>query len=471
MRFETVSERADEGSVVPRLRAALGRETVVTGEDVPPRHRADWSGMAPVTPLALIRPRHTDELARALALCHELGQPVVPQGGMTGVSGGACPGSADIALSLDRLKGVEEIDPATATMTVKAGTTLQEVQEAAEAAGFLVPLDLGARGSCTIGGNIATNAGGNRVLRYGMTREMVLGLEVVLADGTVVQSLNRMLKNNAGYDLKHLFIGSEGTLGVITRAVLRLWPRPKSSSTAFCGLEDLDAAIAFLKAARTGLAGTLSAFEVMWKPYYDLMIDKHGGLRPPLRGRHGIHVLIETQGTDPERDHEAFEAFLGGELEAGVIEDASLATSESDARDFWAIRDAVSEFQQLLGPRVEFDIGLPTSRIGACLARIEQALEARWPGIVVILYGHLGDGNIHIQVAMPEGALPPRHDIEAAVFAEIARDGGTVTAEHGLGTLKKPYVGHCRSPEELALMRTMKAALDPATILNPGKVV
>lgn len=463
-------------SIVDELLESLGPEVVTVDPDRLERHSRDWSVVPARPPLAVVRPRTAAEVRATLRLCHARGQGVVPQGGLTGVSGGAVPGPGDIALSLDRLSGIEAIDPAAATMTVWAGTPLEVVQNAAREAGFFCPLDLGARGSCAIGGNIATNAGGNRVVRYGMTRQMVLGLEVVLADGTVLDMLNTMIKNNAGFDLKQLFIGSEGSLGIVTRAVLKLEPLPVSSATAYCGLEGFDAALAFLQRARRELAGLLSSFEIMWPAYYDLIVGTAGkpgaaGVRAPLQGRHGMYVLLETQGADPETDALRFERFMEGCLEAGLLEDAALAQSYDDARAFWAVRDATGEFTALMGERTEFDLGLPIAQIGACAAALEAALKQRWPEAVTIFYGHLGDGNIHLQVATPGTTPHPDHAIEALVYAIMRDFHGTVTAEHGLGTLKAPFLGHCRSEAEIAVMRRLKDTLDPRGILNPGKVL
>jgi FAD/FMN-containing dehydrogenase len=462
--------------VIEALRRALGEACATTDRELLERHARDWSVVPPRPPLAVVRPRSTAEVATALKLCHAHGQPVVTQGGRTGVSGGAVPGEGDVALSLDRLSGIEAIDQAAATMTVKAGTALEVVQNAAREAGFFCPLDLGARGSCAIGGNIATNAGGNRVVRYGMTRAMVLGLEVVLADGTVLEMLNTMIKNNAGFDLKQLFIGSEGQLGVITRAVLKLEPLPVSWATAYCGLDGFAAAVAFLGRARTQLSGLLSSFEIMWPDYYDLIVGTPGkpgapGIRAPLAGRHGMYVLIETQGADPATDQDRFERFMEGCLADGIIADAALAQSHEDARAFWAVRDATAEFSALMGKRTEFDLGLPIARIGACTADLEAALKARWPEAMIIFYGHLGDGNIHLQVATPGVEPHPGHAIEDLVYAIMRDHGGTVTAEHGLGSLKAPYLGHCRTEAEIALMEKLKTTLDPRCILNRGKVL
>jgi FAD/FMN-containing dehydrogenase len=455
--------------VVAALERALGQDIVLHGEAVPPRNRQDWSGLPGHLPLALVRPRRTEEVATCLRLCHAAGVPVVPQGGLTGLCGGAIAGEREVALSLERMSGVEELDPATATMTVLAGTPLEVVQNAARDAGFFCPLDLGARGSCAIGGNISTNAGGNRVIRYGMTRDMVLGLEVVLADGTVVRSLNRMIKNNAGFDLKHLFIGSEGTLGVVTRAVLRLHPAPQLVATAFCGTASFAAVIGLLERARRELAGTLSAFEVMWPEFYELMTTRVAGVRRPLAGPHGLYLLIETQSAAIGGG--ALEGLLERALEAGLVEDAVIAQSEADTRSFWAIRDAVADFNALLGPRVEFDVGLPVGRMGEFVDACRASLARRWPDIVLVVYGHLGDGNLHLQVAVPGAEPQPKREVYDIVYGLVGERRGSISAEHGIGTLKLPYLAHSRTPEEIALMATLKRALDPRGILNPGKVI
>ncbi|MCS6780778.1 MAG: FAD-binding oxidoreductase [Geminicoccaceae bacterium] len=457
--------------IVRALEAALGPGEVLVGAAIPERNRTDWSGLGPVLPVALVRPRSTEAVAAALRVCHQLSVPVVPQGGLTGLCGGARPSPGAVVLSLERLSGVEEIDPAMATMTVRAGTPLELVQKAAEEAGFLVPLDLGARGSCAIGGNLSTNAGGNRVIRYGMAREMVLGLEVVLADGTVVSNLNKMIKNNAGFDLKQLFLGSEGTLGVITRAVLRLWPLPGFTTAAFCGLRDFASVVRLLEEARAGLGPLLSAFEVMWPRFYDLILAHATGVRPPLSGRHGYYVLLEAQGTEERFDAPRFEAFLERMLEAGVLADAAVAQSRADVKAFWAIRDAVAEWNRIIGPHFGYDLGLPIGATERFAREAEAALEARFPGTVAVFFGHLGDSNLHVVVHVPGVAEQPYEAVTEILYGLVRAHGGTISAEHGIGTLKKAWLGHARSPAEIALMARLKAALDPKGILNPGKVV
>jgi FAD/FMN-containing dehydrogenase len=396
----------------------------------------------------------------------------VPQGGLTGLCGGARPEAGWVALSLERMVGVEEIDPASATMTVRAGTPLEAVQRAAAEAGFLFALDLGARGSCAIGGNLSTNAGGNRVIRYGMVREMVLGLEAVLPDGTIVTNLNKMLKNNAGYDLKQLFIGSEGTLGVITRIVLRLFPKPACTMSALCVLPDYPAVVRLLGAARRGLGPLLSAFEVMWPDYWRVVIERVG-VRSPVAPRNGVYVLVEAHGTDEALDAPRFEAWMERLMEDGLLADAAVSRSLADTQSFWALRDACAEFSRVLGPHVSYDIGLPVGDMDAYVQRCKPALAGRIPGCASVHYGHIGDGNMHMVVWVPGVPLEqqPKEAMDEVIYGLVREFGGTVSAEHGIGTAKKRWLGHARSPEEIALMRTIKAALDPTSLLNPGKVL
>lgn len=448
------------------LAAALGPEAVTPGPEVPERHRQDWAALPPVEPLALLRPRSTEEVAAALRLCQAAGVPVVVQGGLTGLAGGAHPVPGGVALSLERMARVIAVDPAMATLEAEAGCTLAAAQEAAAAAGLLFPVDLGARGSCTLGGIIGTNAGGIRVLRHGMTREHVLGLEAVLADGTVLPALNRLVKNNAGIDLKQLLIGSEGTIGVVTRAVFRLQPSPAHRATAFCGCPDAAAMVALLAAARAALGPELSAFEAMWPGFYDTMRAGIGAPHP-LAGRHGVYVLLEASGFD-DRVRERLEACLAGALAAGLIADAALAASGRDERAFWAVRESVAEFRRLFGQVASFDVGVTLECMAGTVARIEAEVAAGWPGARALCYGHMGDGNLHVVVHVP-GLPEPPEAVSALVYGIVRAAGGTVSAEHGIGTLKRPYLPYCRSAEELAAMRAVKAALDPKGILNPGK--
>jgi FAD/FMN-containing dehydrogenase len=455
---------------VQAIRDAVGAAQVIEGPAIDARYLSDWVvPMAGGQPLALVRPRTTADVASVLRICHDAGIPVVPQGGLTGLAGGATPVDQCVVVSLERMSGIEELDDAAATMTVLAGTPLQVIQEAAEAAGLFFGLDLGARGSCQIGGNVATNAGGNRVIRYGMTRDLVLGLEVVLADGTVLTSLNKLIKNNAGFDLRQLFVGSEGTLGIITRVVLRLHPRPRSQCTAFCAVEGFDQVVALLRHAREWLGSTLSAFEVMWPDFYELMTAPATGITPPVPAGAGAYVLVESLGTDAVRDPERFEEMLGAAADAGLVGDGVVAHSAAEARGFWAVRDASGEFARLGWPSLGYDIGIPTRDIGRFIEACRAAVEARWPSSRLAFFGHIGDSNLHLHVKAPDGV--PLGDVNQLVYGLVRQWKGTTSAEHGIGSLRRPYLSYTRSAAEIAVMQQIKQALDPRGILNPGKIL
>ena len=458
-------------TLLDELTRIVGATHLLTGTDIPPQHCTDWFQTHTHVPMALVRPGTPDEVARVMAVCHRHNQPVTPQGGLSGLVAGAVPAAGDVALSLARLSGIEEIDTAAGTITVLAGTPLQTVQEAARAAGLLLAVDLGARGSCQIGGNIATNAGGNRVIRYGMFRDQVLGLEAVLADGTMVGGLNKMLKNNAGYDLKHLFIGSEGTLGIVTRAVLRLHPMPLSCCTAWCTLPDHDTVVRFLHHAQSRLAGTLSALEVMWPDFHELVTSRVPNMRSPVASI-GLQVLIEIEGSDPERDLAVFSQLLEESMERGWLQDAAIAQSLKERTAFWRLRDAVSEFPQMWSPYCGYDVSLPIGDIGRFVDELQRALRECFPHCEHIHFGHIGDSNLHVGVHLDKQWGPfPEAEIDDCVYGLLRTYGGSVSAEHGIGQHKKAYLGHSRTPQELALMHTIKQAMDPKQLLNRGKVL
>lgn len=447
------------------LREALGDQAVLTGAAINPRHHSDWTRHQPACPAALLLPRDTAQAATALRICNERSQAVVPQGGMTGLAGGAVPRAGDIALSLERLEGIEEIDAAAATLTVRAGTRLESIQQAAAEAGLLFPLDLGARGSCQIGGNIATNAGGNAVIRYGMTRDLVLGLEVVLADGRVLNLLNKMIKNNTGYDLKQCFIGSEGTLGVITRAVLKLAPPPGEQTTSLCALPDYASAVALLRRVQREL-GTPQAYELMWQDFYRLGVSWLDGAEAPMDENHPLYVLFDSSAAG-----EALERTLQAALEAGEVVDAVIARSHAQARQLWRIREATGEFPARLRP-LNFDVSLPIGRIGEFVDLCRARLAQRWPDNRSFYFGHIGDSNLHLTLdcrALPQPA--PLLEVEELVYTAVGEMAGSVSAEHGIGLLKREFLHHSVSPEALQVMRQLKQALDPKGILNPGKLL
>jgi FAD/FMN-containing dehydrogenase len=458
-------------AVVDALSRALGPGDVTPAEQIDDRYLRDWvMALSSGAPAALVRPRTTDDVSTVLRLCHERNIVVVPQGGRTGLVGGATPVDGAVIISLERMTGIEELDPAGSTMTVRAGTPLQTVQEAAQQAGLFFPLDLGARGSCHIGGTVATNAGGNRVIRYGMTRDLVLGLEVVLADGTIVTSLNTLIKNNAGLDIRQIFIGSEGTLGIITRVVLRLYPAPRSTCTAMVAAPDYDRVVSLLRHAQAALGGTLSAFEMMWPDFYTLMTTQVPGMPQPLPLGSPAYVLLEALGSEPEPDLARFERMLETAAEADLLTDAVVAQSPADARAFWTVRDGSGDFPRIGWPGKSFDIGIPTARIGAFVEACKADLQARWSTAETAFFGHIGDSNLHLHVKVRDGEQP-QEEIEEVVYGTVRAWSGTVSAEHGIGVIKRRYLGHSRSPQEIAVMRAIKHALDPKGLLNPGKVL
>ncbi|KLK92417.1 hypothetical protein AA309_14460 [Microvirga vignae] len=456
-------------NVLEALVAALGPQ-VRLGADIPGRNHTDASGLQPVAPQALILPQSTEDVATALRICHEHGQSVVTQGGLTGLAGGAHPQSGEVALSLERMTGIEEIDPASATLTALAGTPLAIVQQAAEDAGFLCGIDLGARGSCTIGGNIATNAGGNQVLRYGMARRNTLGLEAVLADGTVVRSLNKMLKNNAGYDWTQLFIGSEGTLGVITRVVIGLHPKPQGVQTALCAVSSFDDALAVLRRFQQSYPGRLLVFEAMWREFMTVA-TQICGLSPAFEEDHDLTLLIEADMGEESTGSEAFSTLLSDFYEQGLIKDAVVAQSRADRNRFWAYRETPYEYGRFLPEEIRFDVSVPLDRMTEAVEYLRQEMPRQYPDSVWVVFGHVADSNIHINVAIKDMTSDTKKGVQNLVYGMVSRLGGSISAEHGIGRIKRPYLNRSRTEPELALMAKMKQTLDPKGILNPGRVL
>ncbi|WP_394426446.1 FAD-binding oxidoreductase [Vreelandella stevensii] len=453
------------------LLGVVGSAGVLTGDDVTQRS-VDWFTGAPCRAKAIIRPRSTEQLSQVMAICYEAGQPVVTHGGMTGIVHGGVASPEELVVSLELMNQIEEVDSVGATMQVQAGVTLQHVQEAAQAIDMQFPLDLGARGSCTIGGNIATNAGGIRVIRYGMMRQQVLGLEAVLSDGTVVSSLNKMLKNNAGYDLKQLFIGSEGTLGVVTRAVLRLQPHMPSEQTALVAVPSFDALTQLLNLVSRELANSLSAFEALWHNHYQLMTTESGKHAPLLADDSPFYAIIETLGVDEAQDAERFSQVLQRALEAELITDAVLASSHAQRSQIWAIREDIEVLVRELKPMFSYDVSLPIPHMNAYVEELERRLHSQWPDVGrLVVFGHLGDGNLHIMITVRDDSPDSRRQVEQLVYPPLEAFGGSVSAEHGIGLEKKPYLSVSRTAEEIALMQRLKVALDPKGLLNPGKVI
>jgi FAD/FMN-containing dehydrogenase len=455
-----------EEAILRDLAGIVGQAGILTGRDVSER----FDGWPPVTPIearCIVRPSSTTQVADVLRYCNGARVAVVPQGGRTGISKGARSTRNDVALSLERLNRVEAIDSVGSTITVEAGVPLSTVQQAADANDLFYPVDIGARGSATIGGTIATNAGGNRVIRFGMTREQVLGIEVVLADGTVVSSMNRLLKNNAGYDLKQIFIGSEGTLGVITRAVLRLRPKLGNTATAFVGVETFGDILALLRLLMSATNGMLTSFEVMWSDFVDTVLGS-GRHQRPLSAPHNFYALIEVAATEAEA---LLESAIGSAFERGIVSDAVIAKSEAQAASLWAIREDAPARAAAMRPAIHFDIGLPQSAMHAYVDSVHAKLRAQWSGAKLLAFGHVGDCNLHLTVSVGDDDATTRHAVDEIVYGLLRPLAGSVTAEHGIGLEKRAYLAVSRTPEEIALMRRLKATLDPRRILNPGKVL
>ena len=454
--------------LLDRFTRLLGPSGVLTGDDVTARMIHVWR-QEPIRAACILRPSSTDEVAAILRLCHEAGQTVVPHGGLTGLVQGCNGSEADVVLSLERLNRIEEVDPVGRTMTVQAGVPLEKLQQEAEKVGLMFPMDLGARGSCQIGGNVSTNAGGNRVIRFGMTRDNVLGLEAVLADGTIVTSLNTMIKNNAGYDLKHLFIGSEGTLGIVTRVVIRLREMAQGVQTAFVACDDFAQVAGFLRHIDRSMGGALCSFEVMWKDYYELVTTAPATNTRPVPIEHEHFILCEALGTGHAQDAERFESVMMEALEQGLVADAAVAKSESERRAMWRIRDSVDQFFRF-GPAFLYDVSLAIRDMDAYVKEVKQRLAAAYPAHHCFTLGHIGDGNIHFAISVGSSSPEDHKRVNACVYEPLQPVGGSVSAEHGIGTEKIAYLPLSRSQTEIELMKRLKQALDPKGILNPGKV-
>ncbi|MFP6746364.1 MAG: FAD-binding oxidoreductase [Alphaproteobacteria bacterium] len=453
---------------IDRLKDIVGERGLVPHEELSGRSAGYRHPDKTLTAKVLVRPANTDEVSAILKLCNDNNQAVVSQGGLTGLVDGNIAGEDEVILSLERMREIEEIDAASATMTVQAGVTLQTVQEAADEAGFFFPLDLGGRGTATLGGNISTNAGGNRVVRYGMARDMVLGLEAVQADGTVLSAMGKIIKDNAGYNLKHMFIGSEGTLGVVTRLVLRLRPKPASQQTAYLALDEFGKLPGLLNFCNGRSGGCLSAFEVMWRDYFELVTSRPGAAQH-LSNEYPYYVLMEVMGGDPDTDGERFENMLAAAMEDGLMVDAVIAKSEGERLAMWALRDDVESLRDW-GPTIGFDVGLPIADMPGYLEEIDIPIAAQWPERKRAVFGHLGDGNLHIVYAVGEDGDNAKKLVNDAVYHPLASRGGSVSAEHGIGLQKKAYLEVSRSPAEITLMKQLKAMMDPNNILNPGKI-
>lgn len=447
-------------NVDARIRKIVAPKDIIPREDLPP---LPWDTRQPFNGRYVVAPRGVAEVSAILAACHEARQTVVPMGGVTGLVQGCATTADDIGLSLKAMDRIEEVDRVAQTMTAEAGVTLRAAQQAATDAGLYFPVDIGARDACMLGGNASTNAGGTRVVRYGMMRDSILGLEAVLADGTVVSSMNRYLKNNSGYDLKQLFIGSEGTLGIITRLVVRLDVAPRSHNVALLALPGFDGVVDLLDRARHDLGSQLCGFEVMWNSFYSRATQPAGRQPSPLAPDAPFYVIVEATGNAPEVDDDLFDRSLAAAIESGIASDGIVARSERDCEAIWAIRH---EVEWLVRDAWNFDVSLRVADVGDYVATLEQRIAERFPDAFVAAFGHLADNNVHISVLGGDES-----GIQQAVYETLAPFRGAISAEHGIGLEKRPYLPVSRSDAEIALMASLKQALDPHGILNPGKVI
>ena len=465
-------------AILDRMAGIVGSKNVIIDADAMVPYLKEWRDLFRGKAQGIVRPGSTVEVAELVKLAAETGTVLVPQGGNTGLVGGQIPISEgrEVILSLQRLDKVRAVDTDGDTMIVEAGVTLQRAQDAAEAAGRLFPLSLASEGSCTIGGNLSTNAGGTAVLAYGNARELCMGLEVVLPDGRIWNGLRQLRKDNTGYDLKNLFIGAEGTLGIITAAVLKLFPAPAARATAFLAVPDPAAALELLNAAKAGAGGTLTTFELMPRIGMDFVLRHASGTRDPLSEPSPWYVLMEVAVQQASGLDEHVEAFLGEALEKGIVTDAALAGSLTQRADFWKLREMLSEVQTYEGGSIKHDVSVPIHATPEFLARAIAVVEAMVPGCRPVPFGHLGDGNIHFNVSQPVGAdkagfLARWSEMNEAVHAIVAELHGSISAEHGIGRLKRDLLPGVKDPVELDLMRTIKQTLDPKGILNPGAVL
>jgi FAD/FMN-containing dehydrogenase len=463
-------------AVFDRLKDAVGGHGFSEDPAELAPHLEEWRGKYKGHSPLLLKPATTAEVSSILRICHETATPLVPQGGNTGLVGGQIPFHGEVLLSTKRLNNIRALDESGATLTVEAGVTLAQVQAAAGEKHFLFPLSLASEGSCTIGGNIATNAGGTHVLRYGMTRALVLGLEVVTANGTVLDMLRALHKDNTGYDLKQNFIGSEGTLGVITAACLRLFPKPDLAVTAFAAVPSPAAAIKLLGAMQARTGGMLSAFELVPRIALEFVTRHIDGTRDPLTAPAPWYVLMEATGGREAGLAASFEAALGDAMADGIASDAVVAASEAQAAALWKLRESISESQKREGASIKHDISVPVAAIPDFLAKAIPAVLALAPGARPVSFGHLGDGNLHFNFNSPKAGNDPAFlaqwdEIQRAVHDIVKEFGGSISAEHGIGVMKVAQLPRYKSHEELEAMRAIKAAFDPKNIFNPGKTV
>jgi D-lactate dehydrogenase (cytochrome) len=463
-------------ALLARFAAIVGEKYAITDPAAQAPYLVEmrnlYQGHTPV----VLRPSSVEEVSKILKLANDTATPIVPQGGNTGLVGGQIPLHNEVVLSLNRLDRIREVDPTSNTLTCEAGVTLLRAREAAAAADRLYPQLLPSEGTCTIGGNLSTNAGGTAAIAHGIARSHVLGVEVVLADGRVLNNLNKLKKDNTGYDLKNLFIGAEGTLGIITAAVLRLVPRPRSVETAFAGVESPEAALELLGLATDRTSGGVTSFEIMTRAGIELVLEHGAGTRDPLAAPHPWYALIELSSQQRDGLRESMEDILAQGMERGLVRDAAIADSIEQGKAFWRLRELFSEVQRHAGGSIKEDISVPVAAVPAFIREANAGVAALIPDARPLPFGHLGDGNIHYNVSQPIGAdkaefLKRWGEVNEVVFAVVKKYGGSISAEHGIGLLKRDLLPSVKDPVALELMRGIKRLLDPKGILNPGKVL
>ena len=464
--------------LIDQLSRLLGQHHVLTAADDLVPYCTDWRGRYSGRALCVVRPGSTEEVAAVVCACAGAGVAIVPQGGNTGLCGGATPVGGEVVISLRRMNRILAVDADNNSITVEAGCTLHAVQVAAQEADRLFPLSLAAEGSATLGGNLSTNAGGVQVLRYGNARDLTLGLEVVLADGRVWNGLRALRKDNTGYDLKHLFIGAEGTLGLITAATLKLFPRPRTHATAWVAVPDPAAAVRLLGRLRDVAGDNVTAFEIIGRSALELVLRHIPNARDPLAGEPAWQVLIELSGSSDVGDDlgSILERALQEAAADGVVDDAVLAASEAQTAALWALRENVSEAQKIEGVSIKHDIAVPVSRIAEFIACADLALAAAFPEVRIVCFGHIGDGNLHYNQSKPDAQSNGEFIEQTEAVNRIVHDlvhqlGGSISAEHGLGQLKREEVLRYKSATEMEMMRAVKQALDPRGLMNPGKLL
>jgi FAD/FMN-containing dehydrogenase len=468
--------RAPSPDLLPRFAAIVGEKYAITDAATLAPYLIEGRDLYHGRTSMLLRPGSVAEVAAILKLANETKTPLVPQGGNTGLVGGQIPLDGELLLSLTRLDKIREVDPSSNTMTCEAGVVLQNAQEAAAAADRLFPLSLGAEGSCTIGGNLSTNAGGTGALAYGIARDLVLGLEVVLADGRVLNLLSKLKKDNTGYDLRHIFVGAEGTLGVITTAVLKVFPRPRAVETAFIGVPSPQAALKLLNLAQERAGGTVTSFELIVRDMIDFAVRHGHGVRDPLGAKHPWYVMLEVSSQQEEGLRDNVEDLLAAAVEQGLVSDATIAANIEQTRAFWHLRHVLPDVQKPEGGSIKHDVSVPVAAVPDFIAEASAAAQKLIPGCRPVPFGHLGDGNIHFNVSQPVGAdttqfLARWNEVNAAVDKIVLKHHGSFSAEHGIGKLKRETLAKAKDPVALDLMRGLKRMLDPNGILNPGKVL